>query len=250
MAKIVIYKKRSMDSDISTGGIKYVVPPKMTFEVEAEFDNKLLEQVRKDSLLLKEMNEEIGAVYEQAGKSIEGKLAAFDKLIAGMLDKGADKDEVEKQLDGLNKSIEKDRDVAEKAGTQAAEKVWKEFAKKKKEYDAYRIKIVVSIVGTLAGLIASISLMATTPVTGGVGTAASIVGIVKSTVQICRELASAWQTIEQSLKLLAAQTAIVEKAARSVLGRKANEYTAAVVTQFLGIAEPSIKSIKGHLETV
>ena len=167
-----------------------------------------------------------------------------------MLDKGADEDDAKKQLDGLNKSIEKDRDVAEKAGALAAQKVWKEFSKKRKEYDAYRIKIVVSIVGTLAGLIASVTLMATSPVTGGVGTAATIVGIVKSGVQIFRGLASAWQSVEQALKLLAVQTAIVEKAAKTMLGRKANEYTAAVITQFLGVAEPSVKSVKGHLETV
>jgi hypothetical protein len=248
--KIVIYKKRSMDSDITPSGLKFAKPPKMSFEVEAEFDNKILAQVRKDSVLLKEMNEEIGEVYDQTCKSIESKLAAFDKLVAGMLDKGADKDDAQKQLDGLNKSIEKDRDVAEKAGAMAAEKVWKEFQKKRKEYDAYRIKIVVSIVGTLAGLIASVTLMATSPVTGGVSTAAAIVGIVKSGVQIFRELASAWQSVEQAVKLLAVQTAIVEKAAKTMLGRKANEYTAALITQFLGVAEPSIKSIKSHLETV
>ena len=93
-------------------------------------------------------------------------------------------------------------------------------------------------------------MMASSPFTAGVGTVTGLIGMVKSVVQIGKELASAWQEVETAVKLLTAQTAIVEKAARTMLGRKANEYTAAVLTQFLGVAEPSIKSCKGHLETV
>ena len=60
MARIVIYKKRSMDADIAVSGLRYVVPPKMTFEVEVDFDSKVIGQVEKDSVLLKEMNEAAG----------------------------------------------------------------------------------------------------------------------------------------------------------------------------------------------
>ena len=151
MAKAVIFKKRDMSSDISDSGLKYVVPPKLSFEVEAEFDNKIFDQVRKDSILLDDMNEDVLVVYKKACKDIEGKLAAFDKLIVGMVDKGEDKKDIDKQIDGLNKAIEKDRDVAEVAAKLAAEKTWKDYAKKKKEYEAYKIKIVVSIVVSIVG---------------------------------------------------------------------------------------------------
>ena len=227
-----------------------MVPPKISFEVEAEFDNKIFEQVRKDSILLSDMNEDVAAVYKKTCKDIETKLAVFDKLIVGMVDGGEDKKNIEKQIDGLNKAIEKDRDVAEVGAKLAAEKTWKDYAKKKKEYDAYRIKIVVSIVGSAAGLATSIGMMASSPFTAGVGTITGLVGMVKSVVQIGKELASAWQEVETAVKLLTVQTVIVEKAAKTMLGRKANEYTAAILTQFLGVAEPSIKSCKGHLETV
>jgi hypothetical protein len=250
MAKFDVFKKRSMDADIAVSGVSFVVPPEMSFEVKAELDSKVYEQVAKDSILLTEMNKAADKIYEQTCKGIKSKISAFDSLVETMLMKGASKADIEKQLDGLNNSIWKDRDIAEAACTDAVEKVWKDYGKKKKEYAAYKIKIVLSIVGSLAGLVTSITLMSTAPFTGGASAGLALTGMLKSAVQIGKELVSAWQTIETSLKLLAVQADIVEKAAKTMLGRKANEYTAAAITQFLGIAQPSIKSCKSHLETV
>ena len=250
MAKVDIFKKRDMSADISSSGLKYVVPPKISFEAEAEFDNKIFDQVRKDSILLSDMNDDVTVVYKKACKDIENKLAVFDKLIVGMVDKGEDKKDIDKQIDGLNKALERDRDVAEVAAKLAAEQTWKTYAKKKKEYSAYKIKIVVSVVGSVAGLATSIGMMASSPFTAGLGTVTGLIGMVKSVVQIGKELASAWQEVETAVKLLTAQIGFVEKAAKNMLTRKVNEYTGAVLTQFLGVAEPSIKSCKSHLETV
>ncbi len=250
MASYVIYKKRSMDADISVSGLKYLKPPSLTFEAKADFDGKIFDQVAKDTVLLKEMNQAADAVYDQTTKGIRSKLSAFEDLIGKMVDKNATQAEIQKQVDGLNKSIEKDRDLAEGAAEKDIEEVWKGYLKKKKEYQGYKIKIGLSVVGSFASLGTSIGLMASSPFTAGVGAAAGIVSMTKSVVQIAREIGSACQEVETSLKLLAKQLDILENVVKTKVGRVTNEVAGAVFNQVLGIAEPTIKSCKSHLETV
>ena len=249
MAKIEIMPKKRMDADIAVSGVRYVVPPKMTFEVRVEFDNKIFKQVKDDSLLIGEMDDKVLAVYRQTCAGIKSKVSAFESLVSGMVDKGASPGEVEKQLDGLNKSIEKDTEIAEFAAEEEVKKVWKTYSAKKKEYLAYKISVAATVAGAFAGLTASIAAMATTPFTAGYGTSMSIIGMAKSVIVIARELHSAWITVEKAAALLSAEVNDLEKIVQSV-GKKKNEYTAMVVEQFLGVAMPSIKSCMTHLETV
>lgn len=249
MARVEIFRKRSMDADIGSKW-RYVEPPSLSFEARLELDGKAADEIGKDSVLLKDMNGAATEVYQQTCEGIRKKLAAFDKAIGEMLDNGASKAEVEKQLDGLNKSIEKDRDVAEKAAEQAILKAWKDYTAKKKDYLAYKINVVTSVAGSLAALITSISLMATSPFTGGASAAISIVGMFKSAAQIGRELATAWAEVETALKVLAKEADTCEKWASSAIKRKANEYGAALLEQFLGVTQPSLKLCKKHLDIV
>lgn len=250
MAKVTIFKKKSMKSDMSVGGLKYVEVPDMDFEVEADIDSKVFDQVKKDAVLLQEMNDEVKAIYKQTAATIEKKLDAFDGLIVKMVDGGAPKADIERQLDGLNKAIEKDHDLAVKTATKEVEKLWQDIGKKKKEYLGYRIKIGCSIVGSVASLATSIGLIVTAPFTAGVGVVLGMASISKALVQIGKELVSAYQTVDQSLALLIKQLDILEKVAKTNAGRKANEWTGAIATQILGIAQPTIKSAKSHAETV
>jgi len=249
VAKVDIYKKRSMDADIVVSSAKFVVAPKMSFEVKAEFDNKVFALVSKDDILLSAMNKACAQVYDDLCEQIRTKVAAFDKLVVGMVEKGSPLATIEKQLDGVNAAIEKDKSVAERAAENAVGDVWKAYAKKQKEYASYKVEIVFNVVGSVAGLATSLAGMATTPFTGGASAALAIIGMIKSAVEIVRELASAWQEVETSIDLLKPQLEVLEKVTKTTLGRKANEYTAAVSTQFFGVAQPSIKSCKNHLET-
>jgi DNA repair exonuclease SbcCD ATPase subunit len=240
--------KPQINKDIAVSGLKYVVPPNLTFNVSVEFDDKIFKQIKDDGILLEDMGDEIDKIYTQTCNSIKSKLNAFEKLAAVMVDKNAPPAELKKQLDGLNKSIEQDKDIAKVACEQAVTQCWKTYSAKKKEYLKYKIKIVAKIIGAAAALATSIALTASTPFTGGLSAAVSIVGMVKSTVTIGKEVASAWMEVETANKVLAKNLKVVEAACKKVAKKKANEYTAMLFDQFLGISQPCIKTCVSQMD--
>lgn len=249
MAKFERSKPR-INEDIAVSGARWVVPPKLSFKVSVEFDDKIFKQIKDDAILLEEMGGAIDKVYEQTCASIKSKIAAFEKLAQLMIDKNAPKAELDKQLAGVNRSIEQDRKIAEIACEQAVTAEWKKYSAKKKDYLKYRIKIVATVVGSAAGLATSIGLMASAPFTGGASAALGIIAMLKSAITIGKELASAWMEVEAAQVVLKKQLGLAEAAAQNVGTRKVNEYTAIIVSQFLGIAQPCMKNCVSQLDTV
>jgi uncharacterized protein YhaN len=249
MPKIKMYDKPNMAADVTISGLKMLkAPEKWSFIVNVEFDDKVFKQVEKDAVLLQEMKEVAQKVYKQTCETVKSKYKAFEALFQGMIDKGAKKDAVDAQMAGFNKSLEGDRDVGEKAAQQLVMSVWTKYAAKKQEYNKYKIKIFVTIAGAVAALAVSIGLMASAPFTGGASAAVSIIVLFRSAVTIAKEIGSAAAEIETSQKALEAYLKEVGKVAKKI--PKANEYTAAVVKQFLGEAQPHIKSCGSQLETI
>lgn len=240
--------KPQINKDIAVAGLKYVTPPKLSFDVSVEFDDKIFKQIKDDGILLEDMGDAIDKVYTQTCNSIKSKLNAFEKLAATMVDKNAPPAELKKQLDGLNKSIEQDKDIAKVACEQAVTQCWKTYSGKKKEYTKYKIKIVAKIIGAAAALATSIALTATTPFTGGLSAAVSIVGMVKSTITIGKELGSAWMEVETANKVLVKNLKVVEAACKKVAKKKANEYTSMLFNQFVGISQPCIKTCISQMD--
>lgn len=250
MAKVDMFSKPKMDADLAVSGAKWVSAPKMSFKVVVDFDDKIFKAVKSDGIALQDMNKAVQKVYEQTCDSIQGKLKAFDKLIQVMVDKNAPRAEIEKQLAGLNKSIEQDRKIAEDASEKVVLEVWKKYVAKKKEYLKYGIKITASIVGTAAGLATSIGLTVASGFSGGAATAFTIIGLIKSGISLGKEIASAWMEIETAQKILAKQLQVVGAAVKNTGAKKVNEMSAIVVQQFLGISQPSIKNCQSQMETV
>ncbi|GJQ29788.1 MAG: hypothetical protein HBSAPP03_16720 [Phycisphaerae bacterium] len=250
MGKHVIYNRPNMDADVAVSGNKIVKPPKLAFKVEIELDDKVLKLVQKDSILLKEMNEAVTKIYDQTCSSIQSKLSAFEKLGQVMVDKGASQAELDKQLDGVNKSIEEDKKVAIAASRSAVEAVWKKYQTKKKEYLKYGIKIAATITGTIAGLAVSIGMLAASGFTGGASGAFAIIGLFKSCVTLASEITKAAMEIEKARAILDKQLKVVEAMAKSKAGLKANELTAVVIKQFLGESQPSIKQVGDQFDIV
>src|SRR3954447_23084696 len=114
MPKMTMFAKPNMNPDIAVPGLKALETPKgWSFKVDVDFDAKIFAKIEKDSILLKEMNEGAAKAYKQTCDAIKSKFNAFDKLIQGMIDKGAPKAQVEAQVAGLNKSLEADRKIGE-----------------------------------------------------------------------------------------------------------------------------------------
>lgn len=252
MPKIPIYSKPNMSPDVTVSGLKQLEAPKgWKFTVEVDFDAKVIKAVEKDSILLKEMNEAAGKVYAQTCNSIKGKYNAFEKLFQGMVDKGAPKQAIEQNIAGFNKSLADDKKIGEIGAEQAVEAVWKKYSAKNKEYNKYKIKIAVTIIGAGAALITSIALMAATPFTGGASAAISIIGMWKSALTLAKEIASAAMEIEKSMAVLSKYMQAVEAIAKKgKAAAKGNEYAAAVVKQILGEAQPNIKGCSSQMGTV
>jgi hypothetical protein len=78
----------------------------------------------------------------------------------------------------------------------------------------------------------------------------SIVGIVKTTAVLFNAIASAAQSVEQTSKGLKKELEVVERASKELLAKKLNEYTGAVVKQFLGVSQPTIKSCCDRCGTI
>lgn len=235
---------------IDTGKLDMVVPPDLSFKVEVELDKKMEKGVEKDPLLQQEFHAAADDVLEQTKKTIANKCKVFDKLFVSMVEKGADKKDMEKQLKGLNEAIKSDMAVAEKAAVIAVNGAWADLQKKRKEWTKFKIKIGVSIAGTLAGLAVSIAAMAATPFSGGAGAAFGIIGMIKSCVSLATDIGKIAVDISGAKKVLVVNLVAVEKAAQNTGVFVANEVSAAIFKEFLGISQPSIKAVDDAADTL
>ncbi|WP_241482692.1 hypothetical protein [Leisingera sp. ANG-M7] len=248
MVKHVVMDMKNVE--VGASGLEMVKPPQLSFKVVVELDKKMEKGVEKDPLLQQEFHAGASEVFEQTRDTIEKKCKVFDKAFVEMANKGADKKAMEKQLKGLNDAIKNDIKVGEKAAELAAQKAWTNLQKKKKEWSKFKIKVGVSIAGTLAGLAVSIAAMATSPFSGGAGAAFGIIGLIKSGVSLAKDIGKLAIDINQSKTILVKNLVVVEKAASNPALNAANEVSAAVFQEFLGISQPSVKTVEDAADTL
>lgn len=248
MVKHVVMDFKNLDIKVS--GLEMVEPPKLSFKVVIDLDKKMEKGADKDPLLQQEFQAAASDVLEQTKETIEKKCKIFDKLFVQMVNKGASEKEMEKQLKGLNDAIKNDVKVAEKGAELAAAKAWSDLQKKRKEWSKFKIKIGVSIVGTLAGLAVSIAAMATSPFSGGAGAAFAIIGFIKSGVSLAQDVGKLAINIDQSKAILVKNLAVVEKAASNPALNATNEVSAAIFQEFLGVSQPSVKTVEDAADTL
>lgn len=248
MVKHVVMDFKNLDIKVS--GLEMVEPPKLSFKVVIDLDKKMEKGAEKDPLLQQEFQAAANDVLEQTKQTIEKKCKIFDKLFVQMVNKGASEKDMEKQLKGLNDAIKNDVKVAEKGAELAAQKAWADLQKKKKEWSKFKIKIAVSIAGTVAGLVVSIAAMATSPFSGGAGAAFAIIGFIKSGVSLAKDVGKLAINIEQSKTILVKNLAVVEKAASNPALNATNEISAAVFQEFLGVSQPSVKTVEDAADTL
>lgn len=248
MAKLNILNKKKVAVKGVSGGL--IVPPTIDFVIDVELPAAIEKEAAKDKLLVKKFGDQAKEILDMTVKMVEDKIKIFEKLFQGMLEKGADAAMVQKNLDGFNKAVQQDFDVAKVAAEQGCDKVWEELQEHKKEWKKFKIKVAISIIGTLATLAVSIAAMASSPWTGGAGAAFAIIGFIKSGVKIAQDIKRIAISFDASVKELEGHLAIVEKAAENKGLYTLNELTAAVFNEFLGISQPSIKSAQACAETM
>ncbi|MCB4458183.1 MULTISPECIES: hypothetical protein [Leisingera] len=248
MVKHIVMDMKNVD--VGASGLEMVKPPQLSFKVVVELDKKMEKGVEKDPLLQQEFHAGASEVFEQTRDTIAKKCKVFDKAFVEMANKGADKKTMEKQLKGLNDAIKNDIKVGEKAAELAAQKAWTNLQKKKKEWSKFKIKVGVSIAGTLAGLAVSIAAMASSPFSGGAGAAFGIIGLIKSGVSLAKDIGKLAINIDQSKTILVKNLVVVEKAASNKALNAANEVSAAVFQEFLGISQPSVKTVEDAADTL
>lgn len=239
-----------MKMDVKVPGLKMVKPPELKMAVKITLDKKIAKIAEKDPLLIQEFNEACKEIYNQTNETIRKKCVVFDKVFLTMAEKGADDKMMKKQLAGLNDAIKNDVKVAEAACKLAVEATWKDLQAKRKEWRTFKIKIVSTIVATLAGLAVSIAAMATSPFSGGAGAVLGIAGLVKSGATLMMEVGKIAISIEQSRKVVEMNLKVVEAAAAKTGVFTANEVGAAVLNEFVGISQPSIKTAGSAMDTM
>ena len=246
------FPDRDVDSDVAkkAGGLQVLTPPTgLKFKVEVVTDAKLEKEAGKDPLLKAEMWEKVNAVYDNLVDRIADNLRKTDRGAVKLRDSNQ-LDKMNKLVDVVNRGIVSATRLAETQAKKAVLAHWEELCKTHKEYRNYKIKIVATIVGAAAGLIASISIMAATPFSGGASAAFGIIGMVKSTVVIGKEIISAAMTVTKSIKGLEVQVKVVEKLwEKSKAGGHAHEVTQTIFENFVGQSASSVKSCISNLST-
>ena len=248
MGKLTILDKKKVAVKAVSGGM--IVPPTIDFKIEVELADEIFKEASKDKLLVKKFADQAKEILEFTVKIVEDKIKVFEKLFQDMLLKGAPSSLIEKSIDGLNDKIKKDFEVAMIAAQQGCDKVWKELQDHHKEWKKFRNKTIVSIVATLAVLAISIAALASSPWTGGAGAAFAIIGFIKSGVKLSKDIAKLAIDFDTALADMKRELAFVEATVKNKGLQAANEITAAVLNEFLGIAQPSIKSAQSAGETL
>jgi len=248
MAKLNILNKKKVTVKGVSGGI--IIPPTIDFVIDVELPAEIEKEALKDKLLVKKFGDQAKEILDMTVAMVEQKIKIFENLFKGMLEKGADAAMVQKNLDGFNAAVKEDFRVASIAAEQGCEKVWKELQEYKKEWKKFKIKVAISIIGTLATLTVSIAAMASSPWTGGAGAAFAIIGFIKSGVKIAQDIKRIAISFDDSVKELEGHLAVVEAAAKNKGLYVLNELTGAVFNEFLGISQPSIKSAQACADTM
>lgn len=246
------YRNVDMDGDVARAAGKLEVmtfPKGMKFKVEVEYDDKLKKEVSADPLLKQDMWLAVDEVYKDLVKRIGDNLKNTDRgAISLRNDKQIDK--LKKLVEVVNRNIVAAKDIAQETAQKKLMAHWEGLKKKRKEYLKYKIKIVVTITSAAAGLITSLALIGASGFSGGASGAIGIVAMFKSCTVIATEVVAAAQTVQQSVSTLQVQLGIVEKAwKKTKVGGHANEISAAVFKEFLGVSQPSVKSCQSNLST-
>ena len=223
-------------------GLKFVVAPKnVGFVIKVDFDSKVEKAAMADPLLRKDFEDAAIDTIDRFVEFVGLKMKATEQIVTKLVDqnKMAEAAAVKAKM---NSEIEQMRGSAQQFGVQQVQRAWTDLGKKKKEYTKYKIKIVVTISAASAGLATSIGLLAATGFSGGASGVLGIVGMVNSVVTISKEVVAAGMEVEQAAKTLGVQLKAVEKIVReSKAATHANEIAGAVLTKFLGQAQPTIK---------
>lgn len=240
MGKITVLNKQNVA--VSTAGLTIIKPPTINFKIEVEVDKKIEKEASIDKILMKKFAEQADEILKFTVGIVEQKCKVFEKLFQGMMDKGEKPEVIRKNLDGLNNALKNDFAVAEEAARQGVAKVWAELQALRKEWKMFKIKIFATIVGTLAVIAVSIAALAVSGWTGGASAAFAIIGFIKAGVTLAQEIKKIAIGIDAAKTELEGHLKVVEATAKNKGLLGANEVSAAILTEFLGIAQPNIKS--------
>lgn len=240
MPKYEVLKKNKVS--VSAAGMTVVEPPTIDFKIEVDIDKKIFDEAKADPLLRKKFADQAQTILDQTQKSVQNRCKVFDKLFQGMIDKGEDIKVVKKNLAGLNKALQDDYKVAIVAAKMGVQSVWDALVATHKAWKKFKIKIAVSIIGTLAGIGAGIAALVTSPFTGGVGGAVAILGFIKAGVTLAQDIKKIAIGIDAAKKEFLGHLTVIEKTAKSKGLYAGNEVSGAIFQEFLGISQPTIKS--------
>lgn len=216
------------------------------FSVSVDKDvAKLLEEDKDGPRQQQFMVDDANEALKDAVSAIEGALKTVD---AAMPKAGSEKDQ-KVLTDACRKTI--DETLAALARTLEAvpEKRWDTWVKIKKDYKKYKIKSAVSVVTGSIGAIASVASLAVAVPTGGATLALSIVGLIRSSVELAQTLTRLWveaETVQQKLTASCdALSRLYQTHGKAALGAASTGST--VLNVILGVdAAPNLKTLESE----
>jgi hypothetical protein len=219
-------------------------------------DKQIIAVVDKDPLLQQKMVDAGQKVIRQAAEKLAKDLQMYDTDAQTAVKKSGKAETAKLFADGFKKHLErKGHEAGDNAG-KAAEQVWKDLCKTKKDYSKYKwktgFKITLGIVaagGTIVGAVGS-------GLTGNVlGLVGSIAGTLKATSQTIQTIRGALKDASQiyvvmrkDLEVILNQYEEFDKTTTSKAKKTGQEVAAEFLDKFLTIQVKSLKKVESQLD--
>lgn len=219
-------------------------------------DRQIIDVVDKDPLLQQKMVDAGQKAIHQAAEKLAKDLQTYDTDAQTAVRKSGKAETAKLFADGFKKHLERKGHEAGDSASKAAEHVWTELCKTKKEYAKYKFKTgfkitlgVVAIGGTIVGAVGS-------GLTGNVlGVVGSIAGTLKSasaTIQVIRgalkEASHVYEAMRKDLETILDQYEEFDKTTTAKAKKTGQEVAAEFLDKFLTIQLKSLKKVESQLD--
>ncbi len=245
MVQLTVYDRTNVQ--VSSAGLKLIVPPNVGIKIVVDLPKEVEKEAQVDKVLMRKFTEQAEAIMKQTITMIEKKCKIFEALFQGMIDNGEKQSVIDKNLDGLNKALKQDVEVAQIAAEQGVDAAWQDLAKKRSDWKKHKIKVAATILVSLAKLAVTVTLVV---LSGGTVTAAGVLTTINSVTTILKEVYRLNQDIEAARKSLESDLTQVEKNAESSGLYVAKEIANETLRAFLGASRASLKSCEKGYQTL
>lgn len=239
MAEVIIDLK-NLTRDIAAGAKPvHLKVPDLGFRVELPADKNIVEAWSKDPLFRAKMSEAATKIGDSILRQMVMATKGWDAKVEAVK---TDEAKRKKALADYQSLVKEQVDLAVGAVERDTAKVWVDLCKLKKDYAKYKWKAGVKVSLGVAGLITSVTIMASSAASFGVSAIPGIIAMVRSVAQLAQQCKALCQELESTIKELQKNMKVVVASYKDASKAKvaASEVAAMLVQKVITVEMPSI----------